>query len=358
MSKFLLIDVGAGTMDILYYDDASDLHYKTVVKSPVRDLAEKAAAIPGNLVVTGTEMGGGAVSNVLRQRAQDHEVVMSMSSAATIHHDLEKVRSSGIRVVEDQIAEELEADPKYSPLILGDLPFERIKGIVEGFGVPFILDVVGICAQDHGVSAPGLSHLDFRHQIFKTALDKSPYPQTLLYEGGNVPPTMNRLSSIAADAGKLPADEIYVMDSGMAAILGATMDTLASSKKNTIVLDVATSHTLGAAVMGEEIAGFFEYHTRDITRERIEQLIPDLADGKLDHTQILKEGGHGAYMRRHFGFDATEVMIATGPRRRLVEGSTLPMAFGAPFGDNMMTGTVGLLEAIRRRKGLAAIRYL
>ena len=358
MSKFLLIDVGAGTMDILYYDDASDLHYKSVVKSPVRDLAERAAALPGNLVITGTEMGGGAISNILRQRARDHEVVMSISSAATIHHDLEKVRSSGITVVEDQVAEGLKKDPGYSPLILGDLQLERLKRIVEGFGVDFSFDLVGVCAQDHGVSGPGLSHLDFRHNIFKAALDKSPYPQALLYEGGNVPSCMNRLSSIAADAGKLPADEVYVMDSGMAAILGSAMDTLARSKERILILDVATSHTLGAAVMGEEIGGFFEYHTRDITRDRIEQLIPDLADGKLDHARILKEGGHGAYIRKCFGFDAAEVLIVTGPKRRLVQGSRLPVAFGAPFGDNMMTGTVGLLEAIRRRKGLAPISYL
>ena len=121
---------------------------------------------------------------------------------------------------------------------------------------------------------------------------------------------------------------------------------------------MATSHTLGAAIAGEEIAGFFEYHTRDITLDRLEQLIPDLADGKLDHKQILEAGGHGAYMRESFGFDAAEVIIATGPRRRLVEGSRLPIVFGAPFGDNMMTGTVGILEAIRRRKGLEPILYL
>ena len=39
MSRFLMIDVGAGTMDILHYDTETDLHYKAVVKSPVRYLA-------------------------------------------------------------------------------------------------------------------------------------------------------------------------------------------------------------------------------------------------------------------------------------------------------------------------------
>ncbi len=354
MSRFLLIDIGAGTMDILYFDEDSDLHYKAVVMSPVRNLAEKVLAIPGNLAITGIEMGGGAISNVLRQRAMEHDVVMSFSSAATIHHDLDKVRSSGIKVIEDVEAKKLQLDSKYSALVLGDLEMDRLKSIVEGFGVPFVFDVVGVCAQDHGVSAPGVSHLDFRHNIFKSALDDNPFPHALLYNGAHVPSSMNRLSSIAESAGLLPTDEVYVMDSGIAAILGASMDSAARKKERVLILDVATSHTLGAAIERDEIAGFFEYHTRDITLDRLEHLLRDLANGEIEHRQILEQGGHGAYIRKSFGFDAAEVIIAVGPRRSLVEDSSLPFVFGAPLGDNMMTGTLGLLEAIRRDKAGAS----
>ena len=121
---------------------------------------------------------------------------------------------------------------------------------------------------------------------------------------------------------------------------------------------MATSHTVGAALIGDEIAGSFEYHTHDITVEKLDSLIPELANGKLEHQQILKEGGHGAYTRKAFGFDAVEIIVATGPRRRLVQNSKLAITLGAPLGDNMMTGTVGLLEAIRRKKGLNPIDYL
>jgi uncharacterized protein (DUF1786 family) len=350
----LLVDIGAGTMDVLYFDEGSDLHYKSVVKSPVRDIAHKAAAIQGNLAVTGCEMGGGAISDVLKERAGTHEVVMSAASAATIHHDLDRVRSSGIRVVADMEAEGLKGNPNYHPLVLQDLQMERLKGIVEGFGVPFAFDVVGICAQDHGISEPGVSHLDFRHDIFKAILDEKPYAHAMLFAGNEVPHYLSRLSSIAQSAKSLPAKEIYVMDSGIAAILGASMDAEARSRQNFMILDVATSHTLAATIMGREIAGFFEYHTRDITPGRLEVLLRELADGRIDHKKILAEGGHGAYIRRHFGFEATEVIIATGPRRGLVKDLSLPMVLGAPLGDNMMTGTVGLLEAIKRRKGLTS----
>ncbi|MBW1688301.1 MAG: pyruvate formate-lyase activating enzyme, partial [Deltaproteobacteria bacterium] len=57
------------------------------------------------------------------------------------------------------------------------------------------------------------------------------------------------------------------------------------------------------------------------------------------------------------GFERVEIILATGPKRSLIQGSSLPIALGAPLGDNMMTGTVGLLEAIRRHKGLEPIAY-
>ncbi len=223
MSKFLLIDVGAGTMDILYYDTGADQHYKAVVKSPVRSVAEKAAAISGNLLVVGNEMGGGPITQVLLERARQAEVVMSLSAAATLNHDPAKVKSWGINLVKDDRAENMRADQNYSLITLSDIEPHRLANIVESFGVPYELDAVAICAQDHGVPPPGVSHLDFRHNMFKARLAEKPYPHSLLYKADEVPQTMNRLKSIARSASVLPAAEIYVMDSGMAAILGASM---------------------------------------------------------------------------------------------------------------------------------------
>ena len=169
---------------------------------------------------------------------------------------------------------------------------------------------------------------------------------------------MNRLRSISISASALATEEVYVMDSGMAAILGGSMDLLARERDRIVILDVATSHTVGAAMIGDEIAGFFEYHTQDITLERLEDLIVALCDGNLAHHHVLAEGGHGAYLRKAVDFLAVDIIIATGPKRRLVAPSKLQVTFGAPWGDNMMTGTVGLLEALRRCKGLEPIEYL
>ena len=91
MSRFLLLDIGAGTMDVLYYNQDSDLHYKAVARSPVLSMSDSIINTPGNLLIRGYEMGGGAVSSAIKQRAAEAEVVMSSSAAATIHHNQEKV---------------------------------------------------------------------------------------------------------------------------------------------------------------------------------------------------------------------------------------------------------------------------
>jgi uncharacterized protein (DUF1786 family) len=352
MSRFLMVDIGAGTMDILCFDDESGLHFKAVAKSPVLHLAENAAKLSGNILITGCEMGGGSISQVLRKHAESAQVYMTASAAMTVHHDPDRVRSWGIKVVGDTEAEHLKRSRQCSTFAVGDVDIKRLESIIEGLGVPFAFDVVGICAQDHGMPPKGVSHLDYRHNIFKQHLDESASPDAMLYGGDDVPETFNRLRSIAQSARRLPTNEVYVMDSGMAAILGASMDLHARRNKRVMVLDIATSHTVAAALEEGQIAGFFEYHTHDVTLDRLMELLRDLADGRLEHPRILEEGGHGAYMRKAIGFETVEAIVATGPKRRLLERARLPIVFGAPWGDNMMTGTVGLLEAIRRRKKL------
>jgi uncharacterized protein (DUF1786 family) len=358
MAGFLILDIGAGTLDVLYYDTGSGLHFKAVARSPALTAADKAASLPGDLLVVGIEMGGGSLARVLKKRAAESNVVMSLSASSTVNHDPEKVKSLGIRIVEDLEAENLRKDRRFSVLTLADLDLDRIRQVVEGLDVPFSFEAVGVCAQDHGTPPSGVSHLDYRHAIFEKSLEKCPLPHSLLFEANEIPETFHRLAAIGATASGIPADEVYVMDSGMAAILGASMDPLARTKTRILTLDVATSHTVGAVLEQGELAGFFEYHTSDITLEKMERLIRGLAEGSLEHKKILSEGGHGAYIRRTVGWDRIEMMVATGPKRGMVEGSRFPIIRGAPFGDNMMTGTVGILEAIRRRKGLESIQYL
>ena len=356
MSRILTIDIGAGTMDVLYYDTSRGVHYKAVVKSPVLSAAQRAESAQ-DILVLGTEMGGGAFASALKSRAGRTGVLMSSSSCRTVHQDPERVRSYGIDVVSDEEAEKLKSAGQYTVLESCDLQVPRLESIVRGFDVDFSFDVVGICAQDHGLAPEGMSHLDTRHYNFSSVLDVTPFPSALLYRIDEIPSHLTRLKVIAQTASSMNTGEIYVMDSGMSAVLGALMDREAAARHRCLVMDVATSHTIGAAFNGGELYGFFEYHTRDVSCRRIEILLQKLADGTIEHKTILSEGGHGAYVRKSFGFDNTDMIVATGPRRGILEGSSLAIHYGAPLGDNMMTGTVGLVEAIRRRKKLPEIDY-
>ena len=136
MARYLMLDIGAGTLDMLVYDTDHDLHYKAVVRSPVRVLADEIRTLPGNLVVTGGEMGGGPVSQALIDRAKSAEVVMTAASAATLHHDLSRVAGHGIRVVEDKDAERLKTDSGFQHVRIGDLQPERLRKLVEAWAYP------------------------------------------------------------------------------------------------------------------------------------------------------------------------------------------------------------------------------
>ena len=358
MSRYLLLDIGAGTLDILYVDTDSEQHYKAVVRSPVRTLAEKLEALEGPLLIDGGEMGGGPITTVVKQKARTTEVVMTEAAAATLHHHVDRVTQWGIRVVSQSQWSSLKAQGRHQHFTLGDLEIGRIRRIVLGFGVPFEIDVVAVCAQDHGVPPQGVSHLDYRHSLFRELLDKAPFPHSLLFHSERIPATFNRLNTIARDAKALKPKDIYVMDSGMAAVLGASMDPFCHGKERICVLDVATSHTVGAILEKGAVVGQFEYHTKDLSAQRLTSLITQLVEGELSHGDILAEGGHGAYLKKGVGFNRLQGIVATGPKRRLVAESPLPIYFGAPWGDNMMTGTVGLLEAVGRYTGATSLDYL
>ena len=140
-------------------------------------------------MVSGCEMGGGPVSQVLIDRARNGNVVMTRSAALTIHHDPEIVLSHGIEIIEDDELKTLSGRPRTASLEIGDLESDRLEQIVESFGVPFDFDVVGACAQDHGMPPSGVSHLDYRHNLFKDqAWMKPPFRIRCSIAGMRYPP--------------------------------------------------------------------------------------------------------------------------------------------------------------------------
>ena len=353
-----MIDIGAGTMDLLWYDSETGEHFKAVAPSPVRTISWEIQKTRGPLAITGVEMGGG-VSTAIKERARNAEVVMTALAAATLDNNPDKVRAMGIRLAsEETVAAYLTEHTNYAKIVLGDIQPKTLRTIIAGLGLPLHFDAVALCAQDHGAAPVGVSHLDFRHMLYKNLLEPSPQLHRLLFRNDEIPQAFTRLASISTGASYLDTNEVFVMDSGIAAIVGASQDVQLKDRDPVMVLDIATSHTVVAVLSGGQPAGFVEYHTRDLSLSRLEELMVDLADGRVDHSVVVSQGGHGAWLRNAVGFSNVKAILATGPKRYLLAESRLPIIWGAPWGDNMMTGTVGLLEALRLRKGLEPIGYL
>jgi uncharacterized protein (DUF1786 family) len=352
MVRILAIDIGAGTQDILVYDTSVQERFKLVAKSPTRILAERILSADKDLVITGDTMGGGPVSQAIKQQAKQRTVYMTPSAAATIHHDRVRIESLGIRIINDGEAKEKLKNISAQHFILGDIFPDQLKIIFAHMGIGFAFDYVLVAVQDHGVPPSGVSALDFRHQVLKGIIEDSPFPHNFLFNSSSLPPYLARMKAVLTRSQAIPAQEYFIMDTGMAAILGASCDPGIKSYERILVLDIATSHTLGAALFRGEIMGFFEYHTSAISPNKLKNLIIALAEGNLSHREILEEGGHGAYIRKKLGFDNIEAIIATGPQRDMIKNLPFDIIYGAPLGDNMMTGTAGLLGALSQKKQL------
>ncbi|MFQ6079659.1 MAG: DUF1786 family protein [Thermodesulfobacteriota bacterium] len=355
MARFLTIDVGASTLDGLFFDSQSGDQFKFVAKSPTRVLAESIMASKNDrILITGRQMGGGPVAEAIRTKARQGRVMMTRSAAETIHHRTERVKNLGVKLVSVKAAEREAKKRNISHFKAGDIVVEDIVTMVKSMGIDPVVDFFGICVQDHGTPKEKISSLDFRHQVFKGIIDKDPRPSAFLFEAHRIPSYLRRMRAAAMDAKGIPSGKIYLMDTGMAAILGASSDPSARGKRSIMVLDIASSHTLGALLLDGEIGGFFEYHTSASTPEILQALIVDLAEGRLSHERIISEGGHGAYTRKAPGFDGVEIILATGPKRRILKGVGMEgIVPGAPFGDNMMTGTAGLILAVAEREGVS-----
>jgi len=353
--RFLAIDVGASTLDALFLDTDSGDQFKLVAKSPTRALAERIMACRSRrILITGRQMGGGPVTEAIKARARQCRVMMTRSAAETIHNRQERVRNLGVIVVSQKEAEHEARKGDACRFRSGDIVVDDILTMLKSMGVEPGFDFFGICVQDHGTPKGEVSSLDFRHRIFKGIIDKDPRPSAFLFEAEQIPPSFRRMRAAAIDAKRVPSKKIYLMDTGMAAVLGASSDPSARGKKSVVVLDIASSHTLGALLLDGEIGGFFEYHTRAVTPEILKALIVDLAEGRLSHERIISEGGHGAYTRKALGFDAVETILATGPKRSILRETGIKgIVPGAPFGDNMMTGAAGLILAIAGREGIS-----
>ncbi len=334
-TPLLAIDVGRGTQDILVYDPDRPVEnsMKLVLPSPTVVVAERirrARRRMRPIFLEGSLMGGGAnVAAVREHLAAGLPVYATEEAAGTIHDDLERVRAMGVRVVS-------RAPEDAEQIRTTDYMQAELRTALSLFEVDYPRHLA-VAVQDHGFS-PHRSNRIRRFELLHERLDAGDWQLYSLIADPPLP-DMTRMQAI-----RRQAPGALVIDTGPAALIGALCDPWVAHRSETgiILVNAGNGHTLCFTLKGEEICGIFEHHTAALDPERLQHFIWRLADGALTGREIFEDGGHGAAVRKPL---VTDAIAVTGPNRRRL----LPEAYqAAPFGDMMLSGCFGLLQAWKR----------
>lgn len=340
--RILAIDVGVGTQDVLLYDESRtpENNIKLILPAMTQILANKVRNSKNNLIFTGETMGGGPLSFAITNHIKKgYKVAMTSRSAMTIRDDLEEVERLGVEVISEDEIKRYKGREHIETI---DIDFEFLKRTLEGIAEHFEFDYMGIAVQDHG-HAKHKSDRVFRFEKIREVLQKG----VRLYDLGYTKPPgyFSRMNAALRTARRYYDGDIFIMDTKIAAIAGALHDI---KERPAISIDVGNGHTLVAVVGSEDdIVAMFEHHTGMLTKEKLEDLVIKLADGRLTNEMVFNDGGHGCYTKEKTGFDKVRKILATGPNRKLLEGSQLNIEFASPIGDVMMTGPMGIVDMIK-----------
>lgn len=333
--RLLAIDVGMGTQDILLYDSKKSIEncFKLVLPSQTQIIAQRISQETGlkhDIILVGETMGGGPCSGAVRRHLEANlDVFATEKAALTLHDDLNKVKEMGVVIVSEDEANELKA----SMIEMRDVDKPALEKALELFGIS-LPDNLAVAVQDHGYS-PLASNRIFRFEYFRDVIKKDGALNSFVYKG-NIPMRLSRMKAVERT---LPG--ALLMDTGMAAIRGALLDE--NTKPPCLVVNIGNGHTLSGVVDDGRLISYLEHHTHQMTTNKLDDYLKRLYSGTLDFQEVFDDGGHGCYIRE--GVDKPGSILVTGPRRELMRRSKLDYRFAAPFGDVMLTGCFGLMDA-------------
>jgi uncharacterized protein (DUF1786 family) len=342
--SLLAVDVGAGTQDIVLYDEENPLEASTkmILPSPTLLVArriDRARSRGKDIFLSGSTMGGGACTAALRWHlAAGLHVYATPSAAATINDNLERVIDMGIIIQEE---------PSRSAEIIetGDINIPVLRRAFKLFDLALPREVA-VAVQDHGY-APHKSNRLARFEHFAMAIKAGGCIEAFAY---NRPPAvMTRMQAVSSYLEEQDLKSI-VMDTGPAAIFGAATDPRYADPG--LIINFGNGHTVASIMFDGRITALFEHHTSQLTPAKLRHFADMLCEGKLNNTEVFNDGGHGAFIE--FVPEDLNSKLVTGPRRNIfLKSGVLENAVpAAPAGDMMITGCVGLLEAWSRKEDL------
>ncbi|MEA2074282.1 MAG: DUF1786 domain-containing protein [Euryarchaeota archaeon] len=337
--NILAVDIGAGTQDIMVYNDEKgfDDAYKLVLPSPTRIFAAEVLRSKEDLIIFGDTIGGGPFTRAILEHLQEHKVYMTESAARTIRDDLEVVKSYGIEVISNDEVGSMSAEAK--PIKISDLNLQLLP-FLSSFSVNTAFDVIAIAVQDHGVAPQGVTDRENRFALIEEKMGSGVESFAYLDE---VPENLSRMHSLLRSVKRWYEGQILLMDTGPAAVLGSLEDERVKEKKKVMCVNVGNAHTIAMSLDDGQIAGVFEHHTHLLDKQKLENYINKLADGTITFKEVFDDGGHGALVTSK---NQPEIVSVTGPKRDKMKGLGI---FSAPAGDMMMTGPVGLIKAVLSR---------
>ena len=340
----LAVDVGAGTQDILLYDELIPLEASTkmVLPSPtvlVAGRIDQARSRGRDVFLAGPTMGGGPSSAaVMRHLKAGLKVYATTSAAATINDNLDRVAQIGVIIQKD-------APARAERISTGDIDIPGLKAALGHFDIDLPHEIA-VAVQDHGFS-PNRSNRLVRFEHMAAAIKAGGRIENFAYREPPLAMTRMLAAKEYLDQHGLVS---LLMDTGPAALFGATMDSRFIDPG--LIINFGNGHTVAAIVSQGRITALFEHHTSLLDLRKLQLFISDLCGGTLKNSQVFDDGGHGAFIE--CVPDAVGSILITGPQRDsfLRMGLLKGAVAASPGGDMMITGCLGLKEAWSRKDRL------
>ena len=342
--KILAIDIGAGTQDILVFNDEDTIEnsIKLVLPSPPVIISKIIKKATTDLYFDGDIMGGGKIKNYIDNHIKKgFKVAMEKQAAKTIKDDLKVAEAIGVELV-DEGSYSNSKFSNYSKITLKDIDIDELSSTIAKYDLDFSFDHIAVAVQDHGFSAK-MGDRDFR---FEKIRERLVYPLKVEDFGFiNAPDYFTRMKAVERSLSGLNP---VLTDSKFAAICGACQDPNVAKLNSYVVMDIGNGHTMAASIENGHIHGVFEHHTSMLNSQKIESLVSKLVKATITHLEVHEGHGHGAHVVNPIS--KLEKVVVTGPKRSIIEKTNLDYYNAAPAGDVMMTGPVGLIETVKYLK--------
>jgi uncharacterized protein (DUF1786 family) len=335
----IAVDVGGGTQDIFVRLEGESMENcpKMVMPSPTRLVAGKifaAASERKPVFLFGETMGGGVCASAAKKSISEGLAVYATPSAAlTFYDNLERVEKMGVVVTDEPPGDAVRIET-------GDIDVEAITASLRSFGVE-PPSRWAVAVQDHGYS-PDASNREARFKWYREFIDSGGLLDGLAFQE---PPEL--FTRMLAVRNTLP--DAVLMDTGAAAIMGALLDEAVGARKDEgiVVVNAGNFHVMCAMVRDDRMVGLLEHHTRRLDTAGLSEMLDRFRAGELSNEDILNDGGHGCYVdKSSIDAGAFRFVAVTGPRREILRPTKAHMA--VPYGDMMLTGCFGLVDAARK----------